>query len=208
MLPCSPLTPLQPHRTLTGSGRAKPPPRVGVGGRFWTTSQRKASTVPGALPPTPEPCWGTGVACALPEALVGPQEKQAECTQSQVLGSHPYTGTGCPGNQGRWGGGRSAQPMQAGAALPCLTLRNLRKPHLSNPYTSEDAKATLPSCGLCPYYSMRATGRTTELCQSRSHFEYRKDVRGPEHETRGEAAEKCWWHHLRHRHTAGSSSAA
>lgn len=64
---------------------------------------------------------------------------RAECSQS-----HPYTSlrkNRVPREAGKMvGGGRSAQPIQAGAALPCHTLRNLRKPHPSNPYTSEDGK--------------------------------------------------------------------
>lgn len=57
MLPCSPLTPLQPHRTLTRSGRAKAP-RGGGGGQILDDKPEEGQHCPRSSSPDPRAMLG------------------------------------------------------------------------------------------------------------------------------------------------------
>lgn len=92
---------------------------------------------------------------------------RAEWSQSQVLGPHPYT---------------SLKRNRVPRKLP-HTQESDETPSIQSLHPGRWQQAALPSCGLSPYCSMRATGQTTELCQRGSHLEHRKD----ESSTVGEA---------------------
>lgn len=57
MLPCSPLTPLQPHRTLTGSGRVKAP-RGGGGVQILDDKPEEGQHCPRSSSPDPRAMLG------------------------------------------------------------------------------------------------------------------------------------------------------
>lgn len=154
------------------------------------TNQRKASPAPGALL-TPirykagraMPGYSSSLVFTRDPAYVRASRttrNRAECFQSQVLGPHPYTPlkrNRVPRKLRKMGvrGQHSAHTGRSPFSLP-HTQESVETPSIQSLHGGRWQQAALPSCGLSPYYSMRATGQTTELCQRGSHLEqHRKD---------------------------------